>query len=61
MSFDIISSLNWLAVVVAAIVYYAIGALWFAPFVMGRMWQRSIGWDANQSAPGMTAMTIARH
>jgi len=59
MSFDVISHLNWLAVVVAAIVYYAIGAAWFAPFAMGRMWQRSIGWDANQPAPGMTAMTIA--
>jgi len=59
MSFDVFSDLNWLAVVVAAIVYYAIGAVWFAPFAMGRPWQRSIGWDANQPAPGLTAMTIA--
>lgn len=33
--------------------------MWFAPFVTGRMWQRSIGWDTSQPAPGMTAMTIA--
>jgi hypothetical protein len=58
-SFDVISDLNWLAVVVAAIVYYAIGAVWFAPFVTGRMWQRSIGWDPSQPAPAMTAKTIA--
>jgi hypothetical protein len=58
-SFDVLSELNWLAVLVAAVVYYAIGALWFAPFVMGRPWQRSIGWDTNQTPPSMTAITIA--
>jgi hypothetical protein len=58
-SFDVISDLNWLAVVVAAIVYYAIGAVWFAPFVTGRMWQRSIGWDTSQAPPAMTATTMA--
>lgn len=59
MSFDVLSDLNWLAVIVAGIIYYALGALWYAPVVFGRIWQRSIGWDPNQPAPGMTPTAIA--
>ena len=58
MSLDVIGHLNWVAIVVAAIVYYAIGAAWFAPFAMGKVWQQSIGWDPNRPAPGLTAVTI---
>lgn len=35
MSFDVLGDLNWLAVVVAAIAYFALGALWYAPPVFG--------------------------
>ena len=38
MSFDLLSDLNWLAVLVAALAYFAIGALWYAPPVFGRVW-----------------------
>jgi hypothetical protein len=37
-SFDPLGDLNWLAVLVAAIAYFAIGAAWYAPPVFGRMW-----------------------
>jgi hypothetical protein len=59
MSLDVLSQLNWLAVIVAGVVYYAIGAAWFAPFLFGRAWQRSIGWDTSQAPPAMTATAIA--
>lgn len=36
--------ITWWGVAVAAIVYYALGALWFTPF-FGRAWDRSIGYD----------------
>ena len=58
MSLDLFGQLNWIAIVVATIVYYALGAAWFAPFAMGKVWQRSIGWDASRPAPGLTVMTI---
>lgn len=58
MSFDVISHLNWLAVVVAAVVYYVIGAVWFAPFAMGGPWTRAIGWG-DKPPPALTATTIA--
>jgi Protein of unknown function (DUF1761) len=37
-TFDPLGDLNWLAVIVAAIAYFAIGALWYAPPVFGRIW-----------------------
>lgn len=57
MSFDGIGELNWLAVVVGAVIYFALGALWYSPVLFGRRWQRSIGWDAEQRPPEMQVTT----
>ena len=54
MSFGVLGDLNWLAVIVAAVVYFAIGGLWFAPVAFGKQWQEAIGWteaDAAQATP----------
>jgi hypothetical protein len=53
MSFDMLGQLNWLAVVVAALVYFVLGAIWYAPPTFGRIWQRSIGWDPDAAPPQM--------
>ena len=45
MSFDALDGVNWLAVVVATVVYFALGALWYAPQIFGKAWQRSMGWE----------------
>ena len=42
---ELLSSLNWLAVLTATMLYYLLGALWFAPPVFGHPWQRAIGFD----------------
>jgi hypothetical protein len=42
-SFDLLSDLNWLAVLVAALAYFAIGALWYAPPVFGKVWAAAGG------------------
>jgi uncharacterized membrane protein len=42
-SFDVLSDLNWLAVLVAALAYFAIGALWYAPPVFGKAWMAAGG------------------
>lgn len=57
MSLDGIGELNWLAVVVGAVIYFALGALWYSPVLFGRRWQRSIGWDAEQRPPEMQVTT----
>ena len=43
MSFDALSDLNWLAVIVAALAYFAIGAVWYAPSVFGKAWMAAGG------------------
>jgi len=45
MSLDVIGNLNWLAVIVGGVIYFALGAVWYSPVLLGRQWQRSIGWD----------------
>jgi hypothetical protein len=42
-TFGILGDLNWLAVIVATIAFFALGALWYAPPVLGRAWQRASG------------------
>lgn len=43
MSFDLLGDVNYLAVVVAALAWFAIGSVWYLPPVMGRAWMRSAG------------------
>ncbi|HEX7171653.1 MAG TPA: DUF1761 domain-containing protein [Candidatus Limnocylindria bacterium] len=57
MSFDALGELNWLAVIVGAVIYFALGALWYSPVLFGRQWQRSIGWDPERTPPEMKATT----
>lgn len=40
--FDVLGEVNWLAVLLATLVYYVLGALWFTP-LFGRAWDRSVG------------------
>ena len=59
MSFETLGQLNWLAVIVGAVIYFVLGALWYAPAFLGRRWQRSIGWDPERTPPQMNPMTYA--
>lgn len=43
MSFDVLSDLNWLAVLAAALAYFAIGAVWYAPPLFGKGWASAGG------------------
>ena len=57
MSFDVLGELNWLAVIVGAVIYFALGAVWYAPPVLGKAWMRSIGFDPSQRPPQASAAT----
>jgi hypothetical protein len=48
MSFDVLGELNWLAVIVATVVYFALGALWYAPPVFGSAWMRAAGTEIQE-------------
>lgn len=43
MTFDALGDLKWLSVIVAALAYFAIGALWYAPPVFGKVWMAAGG------------------
>jgi Protein of unknown function (DUF1761) len=45
MSFDALGELNWLAVIVGALAYFVLGAIWYAPPVLGKPWMRASGID----------------
>jgi hypothetical protein len=47
MSFSVLGDLNWFAVIVATIVYFGLGGLWYAEFLFGKAWQKAMGWDGN--------------
>jgi Protein of unknown function (DUF1761) len=58
MNLDVVGQVSWIPVIVGAIVYFALGAAWFSPLVLGRAWQRSIGWDASREPPRMTPVSM---
>ena len=35
--------INWIAVIVAAIAAFAVGALWYSPILFARQWQKEVG------------------
>jgi hypothetical protein len=43
MSFDLLGEVDWLAVILAALAYFVIGAVWYAPPVMGKTWMAAGG------------------
>jgi hypothetical protein len=54
MSFDTLGDLNWLAVIVATIAFFAFGAVWYAPPILGRAWQRASGVEIREDQrPGV--------
>jgi hypothetical protein len=62
MTFALLADLNWLAVVVAALVYFVLGGLWYMPRVFGDVWTRAIGWeptDEDQPGPAMYLAPLA--
>lgn len=46
---DVISRLDWLAIALATIAVFVLGALWFTP-LFGRAWDRSLGISREKGA-----------
>jgi hypothetical protein len=43
-------SLNWLAILVAAVATMILGFLWYSPFLFGKAWAREMGYDLSDKA-----------
>jgi hypothetical protein len=37
------STLNWLAIIVSALAFFALGALWYTPALFGKIWMEETG------------------
>ena len=44
-----LSGLNWLAIIVAAIAFFGLAAIWYQPKVMGTKWMEGAGIDPSSS------------
>ena len=58
MSLEVIGDLNWLAVLVATVAYFALGGLWYAEPVFGRAWFRSSGIEVPEEGPSASFYVI---
>ena len=46
-----LNDLNWLAVLVAAVAFFAVAAVWYQPKVMGTKWMRAAGVEPSKGSP----------
>ncbi len=42
---EILTGVNWLAVIVGAVVTFILGWLWYSPMVFGKKWAEGVGVD----------------
>lgn len=49
--------MNWLAVVVATLAFFAVGAIWYTA-LFGRIWQREVGLSDEQLTGGRNMMLV---
>jgi Protein of unknown function (DUF1761) len=47
MNTEIFSQINWLAVLVAALAYFMLGAVWYSKALFGAKWAALVGLDMN--------------
>jgi uncharacterized membrane protein required for colicin V production len=53
MTFDVLGDINYLAALVAALAYFAIGAAWYSPALFSKPWLKAIGREGEQpETPG---------
>lgn len=59
MLLDAFADLNWLAVLVAGLAYFVMGALWYTDALMGRQYRAALGLDPDAKAtPDPTPLVI---
>lgn len=52
------STINWIGAIVAAVLAFVLGGLWYAPFLFGKAWQREAGLSDEQLAGANMAKTF---
>lgn len=47
----VFSDVNWVAILVAALAFFAVGAVWYQPKVMGARWMKAAEVDPSKASP----------
>jgi hypothetical protein len=56
---ELTANVNWLVVIVGAVIAYALGMLWFSPKLFGAKWATGVGLDPKGPArPPVAAMVL---
>lgn len=58
MIFDFFGDLNWLAVVVATIAWFAFSALWYSLPPLSKAWQKASGVDMTAEGPPLAVLFV---
>ena len=57
MVFDYLADINWLAVLVATVAYFAVGFVWYSNALFGKQYRAALGQEEG-SAPAVSAIII---
>ncbi len=55
---DFYANINYLAVLLAAVIYFALGALWYSPALFGKMWMQAKNLTAENMNTGHMTRTF---
>lgn len=58
MIFDAFSDLNWLAVVIAAVAYFVLGAIWYSNALFGKQYREALGRPDEPATPPVNALLV---
>jgi hypothetical protein len=60
MNNELLSDINWLAVLVAAVAYFMLGAIWYSKALFAPRWAKLVGLDMNSDSnkKGLGAMMM---
>lgn len=48
MSLAVLGDLNWLAVLVATIAFFALGGVWYSNALFGKQWTEAVAWEMSE-------------
>ncbi len=51
-------AMNWWAVIVAAVAYFALGAIWYSPVLFSKAWLKGIGKTKEQIDAGFSPLVL---
>jgi hypothetical protein len=51
-------TINLIPVIIAGVINMVIGALWYSPFVIGKLWMRSMGKTDEEIKPGFSGAAM---